>query len=181
MIGSFYDPMREEGCAFEELISFHGGLGGPQTRPFVLHPATLPLPGEPIVGAAAVHELLLGWRRMLEGGAAAPIEPAQAAAAAARAWLSSPAAQTSVIAGKAQEQLPTNAPHPTPREVCPAIGGKPPVVAATVAPREVVDRHASGAALSPGASIVDFPHMGGKLDPVPGSTPYPAIRRRQGR
>ena len=86
MIGSFYDPMREEGCAFEELISFHGGLGGPQTRPFVLHPATLPLPGAPIVGAAAVHELLLGWRRMLEGGAAAAeIEPAQAAAAPARA------------------------------------------------------------------------------------------------
>ena len=39
MVGSFYDPMLDEGCAFEELISFHGGLGGPQTRPFILHPA----------------------------------------------------------------------------------------------------------------------------------------------
>ena len=38
MVGSFYDPVLDEGCAFEELISFHGGLGGPQTRPFVLHP-----------------------------------------------------------------------------------------------------------------------------------------------
>ena len=38
MIGSFYDPMVDEGCAFEELISFHGGLGGPQTRPFILAP-----------------------------------------------------------------------------------------------------------------------------------------------
>ena len=37
MVGSFYDPMLDEGCAFEELISFHGGLGGPQTRPFILH------------------------------------------------------------------------------------------------------------------------------------------------
>ena len=36
MVGSFYDPMLDEGCAFEELISFHGGLGGPQTRPFIL-------------------------------------------------------------------------------------------------------------------------------------------------
>ena len=44
MVGSFYDPVRDEGCAFEELISFHGGLGGPQTRPFILHPETLPLP-----------------------------------------------------------------------------------------------------------------------------------------
>ncbi len=44
MVGSFYDPMLDQGCAFEELISFHGGLGGPQTRPFVLAPAGLPLP-----------------------------------------------------------------------------------------------------------------------------------------
>ena len=38
MVGSFYDPELEEGCAFEELISFHGGIGGLQTRPFILHP-----------------------------------------------------------------------------------------------------------------------------------------------
>ena len=30
MVGSFYDPELDEGCAFEELISFHGGLGGPR-------------------------------------------------------------------------------------------------------------------------------------------------------
>ena len=66
MVGSFYDPMLDEGCAFEELISFHGGLGGPQTRPFILSPASLPLPGEPIIGAAAVHELLWSWRRGLD-------------------------------------------------------------------------------------------------------------------
>ena len=45
MVGSFYDPDLEEGCAFEELICFHGGLGGPQTRPFILHPAELAGPG----------------------------------------------------------------------------------------------------------------------------------------
>ena len=28
MVGSFYDPDLDEGCAFEELISFHGGIGG---------------------------------------------------------------------------------------------------------------------------------------------------------
>jgi type I phosphodiesterase/nucleotide pyrophosphatase len=67
MVGSFYDPQLDEGCAFEELISFHGGLGGPQTRPFVLYPADLPLPAEPIVGAASVHALLSGWRRQLQG------------------------------------------------------------------------------------------------------------------
>jgi hypothetical protein len=67
MVGSFYDPVLGDGCAFEELISFHGGLGGPQTRAFILAPAGLPFPEQPIVGAAAVHDVLAGWRRMLQG------------------------------------------------------------------------------------------------------------------
>ena len=66
MIGSFYDPMVDEGCAFEELICFHGGLGGPQTRPFILAPPRFALPEKPILGAAAVHGLLAGWRRTLQ-------------------------------------------------------------------------------------------------------------------
>ncbi len=62
MVGSFYDPDLDEGCAFEELISFHGGLGGLQTRAFILSPAHMPVPEGPILGAAAVHQLLKGWR-----------------------------------------------------------------------------------------------------------------------
>ncbi len=62
VINSFYDPVSEEGCAFEELISFHGGLGGPQTEPFILHPAHLVAPEEPIVGAEAVNRLMRTWR-----------------------------------------------------------------------------------------------------------------------
>ncbi len=72
MINSFYDPVTEEGCAFEELISFHGGLGGPQTRPFILHPAHLPMPGEPLVGAEAVNRLFREWRAICNHEAAAP-------------------------------------------------------------------------------------------------------------
>jgi uncharacterized membrane protein YvlD (DUF360 family) len=71
MIGSFYDPEVDEGCAFEELISFHGGLGGPQTRPFILYPAELPLPDDAIVGAAQVHTLLKRWRHHLQAAPAA--------------------------------------------------------------------------------------------------------------
>jgi hypothetical protein len=69
MVGSFYDPERDEGCAFEELISFHGGLGGAQTRPFILHRDHLPVPEHPILGAAAVHGLLSSWRHALQSGA----------------------------------------------------------------------------------------------------------------
>jgi len=70
MVGSFYDPDLDEGCAFEELISFHGGLGGPQTEAFVLHPGKLAMPDEPLIGAASVNALLRGWRAELNGGAA---------------------------------------------------------------------------------------------------------------
>jgi uncharacterized membrane protein YvlD (DUF360 family) len=65
MVGSFYDPELDEGCAFEELISFHGGIGGPQTQPFILAPLTLPEPEEAIIGAAAVHGVLRSWRASL--------------------------------------------------------------------------------------------------------------------
>ena len=66
MVNSFYDHELDQGCAFEELISFHGGMGGPQTEPFLLYPMELPLPAEPIVGAAQVHAVLTGWRRLLQ-------------------------------------------------------------------------------------------------------------------
>ena len=81
MVGSFYDADLDEGCAFEELISFHGGLGGPQTRPFILHPVELAVPDAPIVGAEQVHDVLAGWRRELQGDDAVPLrgEPATVA------------------------------------------------------------------------------------------------------
>jgi Type I phosphodiesterase / nucleotide pyrophosphatase len=80
MVGSFYDPDLDEGCAFEELISFHGGIGGLQTRPFILHPTELEVPPGPILGAASVHGILAAWRSQLQGGSnrapAAPVEQA---------------------------------------------------------------------------------------------------------
>jgi uncharacterized membrane protein YvlD (DUF360 family) len=75
MVGSFYDPDLDQGCAFEELISFHGGLGGPQTRPFILYPAHFALPSDPLVGAARVHDVLWGWRAALQGQNADSFSP----------------------------------------------------------------------------------------------------------
>ncbi len=65
LVNSFYDPEKDEGCAFEELIGFHGGLGGMQTQAFILHPAELPVNGE-LVGAASVYHLAKGWLEMLQ-------------------------------------------------------------------------------------------------------------------
>jgi uncharacterized membrane protein YvlD (DUF360 family) len=83
MVGSFYDPELDEGCAFEELISFHGGIGGFQTRPFILHPSHLEVPPGPILGAASVHGILAGWRQILQAGWNAGVQADDARAVAA--------------------------------------------------------------------------------------------------
>lgn len=79
LINGYYDPVANEGCAFEELISFHGGLGGDQNRPFVLAPGEWELGGEGIVGAEQLYRL---FKRRLEQQLrfSQPTQPANAAA-----------------------------------------------------------------------------------------------------
>jgi hypothetical protein len=69
---SIYDTESDEVAAFEELIGSHGGLGGPQTRAFVLYPADWPLPDGPIVGAPAVYTQLRRWMEEQLGLEVAP-------------------------------------------------------------------------------------------------------------
>ena len=57
LVNSFYDPETEEICAFEELIGSHGGLGGSQTRPFILYPSDWNDPGE-LIGAKSIYDFL---------------------------------------------------------------------------------------------------------------------------
>ena len=61
MVNSRYDPELEEVSAFEDQVSSHGGLGGPQTHPFLLYPAGLSAPTEPIFTSPAMHRVLKGW------------------------------------------------------------------------------------------------------------------------
>jgi uncharacterized membrane protein YvlD (DUF360 family) len=77
LVNSQLDPDLGEVAAFEELVGSHGGLGGPQNQPFILHPASLEPGPEPLVGAPAVNRQLLAWARDLgvEGGPTA-ITPA---------------------------------------------------------------------------------------------------------
>jgi hypothetical protein len=65
-INSVYDGDLDEVAAFEELVGSHGGMGGPQNRPFVLAPAELPFGPEPLVGAPAVHQQLRAWTSALD-------------------------------------------------------------------------------------------------------------------
>jgi hypothetical protein len=61
MINSTLWPEFGEVAAFEELVGSHGGLGGMQSFPFVLHPSDLPWPADEVVGAERVHRIFRGW------------------------------------------------------------------------------------------------------------------------
>lgn len=61
LVNSFYDPNTGEVAAFEELVGSHGGLGGDQTSPILIHPSELDSGPEPIVGAAHLHQVIKQW------------------------------------------------------------------------------------------------------------------------
>ncbi len=57
MVNSFYDSESDEVCAFEELIGSHGGLGGNQTKPFILYPSEWEDPGD-LIGSESIYKFL---------------------------------------------------------------------------------------------------------------------------
>jgi hypothetical protein len=70
-VNSLYDPVLDEVAAFEELVGCHGGLGGWQTRPILVHPADWSLDGDlldedgRLRGAERVHQQLVRWLERL--------------------------------------------------------------------------------------------------------------------
>jgi uncharacterized membrane protein YvlD (DUF360 family) len=61
MINSTLWPEFGEVAAFEELVGSHGGMGGTQSFPFVLHPSELAWPEDEAIGAEAVHRIFRAW------------------------------------------------------------------------------------------------------------------------
>ena len=61
VVNSTYWQESDEVAAFEELVGSHGGLGGTQSHPFLLHPLELALPPEELIGAELVHRHLRRW------------------------------------------------------------------------------------------------------------------------
>jgi hypothetical protein len=65
VVNSVCDPHTDEVAAFEELIGSHGGLGGPQTDPFVVYPSAWGN-GELAVGSPNdLYWLLRRWQQQL--------------------------------------------------------------------------------------------------------------------
>ena len=61
MVNSRYDPELDEVAAFEDQVGSHGGLGGPQTHPFLMYPVELSAPPEPIFTSVGMHRVLKTW------------------------------------------------------------------------------------------------------------------------
>ncbi len=83
LVNSSYDPVTEEIAPFEHQVGAHGGLGGAQTKAFLLYPAVLEPSDDPValVGAEAVNARIRAWMaraRELEDA------PGEALAASAR-------------------------------------------------------------------------------------------------
>jgi hypothetical protein len=85
---SLLDTATDEVAAFEELIGSHGGLGGTQTQPFILHPSEWSI-DQPIIGAENVYWQIRRWLesagiklgKQATVGIAAPAEPTASRAA----------------------------------------------------------------------------------------------------
>lgn len=60
LINSRYHPASDDASPFEMHVGSHGGLGGGQSRGFLMYPADLPAPGG-IVGAEQLHRVVRGW------------------------------------------------------------------------------------------------------------------------
>ncbi|MPZ80456.1 MAG: phage holin family protein, partial [Actinophytocola sp.] len=60
LVNSRYSSGTDDASPFEPHVGSHGGLGGGQSRGFLMHPTDLPAPGE-IIGAEALHRVVRGW------------------------------------------------------------------------------------------------------------------------
>jgi hypothetical protein len=92
VVNSTYWQDMDEVAAFEELVGSHGGMGGTQSYPFVLHPTALPIEDD-TVGPEAVHRDLRRWLVQLGHPEYGEVSPSERGAtpAAAPATARSPA------------------------------------------------------------------------------------------
>jgi hypothetical protein len=77
LVNSMYDASTDEIAPFEHQVGAHGGLGGPQTRAFLMYPSELEPGDDPValVGAEAVNAKLHQWIERARQGIPAGLAP----------------------------------------------------------------------------------------------------------
>jgi putative membrane protein len=73
LVNTSYDPINEILSGFEDQVGHHGGLGGPQSFPFIFHPSNFPVTDMPVMGSIEVHHLLRNWRYHTQEDVGIPI------------------------------------------------------------------------------------------------------------
>jgi putative membrane protein len=58
VVNGTFDPKTNRVIGFDDLVRAHGGLGGPQTRPFLLYPTGWAAEPPNLVGAVQIHRFL---------------------------------------------------------------------------------------------------------------------------
>jgi putative membrane protein len=58
VVNGAYDPAKRWVIGFDELVGAHGGVGGPQTQPFLIYPAGWTDEAPELVGSVEVHQFL---------------------------------------------------------------------------------------------------------------------------
>ena len=66
VVNSCYDPDTGEVASFEEMVGSHGGLGGPQTMPFLMFPAGWAGDDLRVGRAPELYAVLRGWLDRLQ-------------------------------------------------------------------------------------------------------------------
>jgi hypothetical protein len=69
VVMSAYDPLTEEADSFEPQLGSHGGIGGPQTEPFLLYPGELEPAEEPLslIGLDELRATFDRWLASVRG------------------------------------------------------------------------------------------------------------------
>ena len=58
MVNGAYDPRTGQIIGIDDLVGAHGGVGGMQTRPFIVYPSEWTAREPELVGAESVHRFL---------------------------------------------------------------------------------------------------------------------------
>jgi hypothetical protein len=66
IVNTSYDPKTGELSGFENKVGHHGGVGGPQSFPFLMYPTKFDDHALPIVGSEAPDHLFVSWRNTLQ-------------------------------------------------------------------------------------------------------------------
>ena len=66
IVNTYYDALTGRLTGFENQVGHHGGVGGPQSFPFLMYPSKFSISAQPIVGSEALYDVLRSWQKSIQ-------------------------------------------------------------------------------------------------------------------